>query len=119
VNGRSWPGEWSQQAWFFDGDVNNRMADLREHRILAGMSLTPDDEIRSREELAAFVRKLHQDFLQQGDTWENNTLATFLEALAAWVHDSPGLYQNLGKEFPAGGDWTFLAHALQAAVVYE
>ncbi|MFG2783718.1 hypothetical protein ACGFY7_38540 [Streptomyces prunicolor] len=83
------------------------------------MSLTPDDEIRSREELAAFVRKLHQDFLQRGDTWENNTLATFLEALAAWVHDSPGLYQNLGKELPAGGDWTFLAHALQAAVVYE
>ncbi|MFF9192800.1 DUF7660 family protein [Streptomyces rochei] len=45
------------------------------------MSLTPDDEVRSREELAAFVRRLHQDFLQQGDAWENNTLATFLEAL--------------------------------------
>lgn len=83
------------------------------------MSLTPDDEIRSREELAAFVRKLHQDFLQQGDAWENNTLATFLEALAAWVHDSPGFYQNFGKELPAGGDWTFIARALQAAKVYE
>lgn len=46
------------------------------------MSLTPDDEVRSREELAAFVRQLHQDFLQQGDAWENNTLAAFLEALS-------------------------------------
>ncbi|MFI0220628.1 DUF7660 family protein [Streptomyces lydicus] len=83
------------------------------------MSLTTDDEIRSREDLAAFVRKLHQDFLQHGDAWENNTLATFLEALAAWVHDSPGFYQNFGKELPAGGDWTFIARALQAAKVYE
>ncbi|MFJ9473062.1 DUF7660 family protein [Streptomyces caniferus] len=83
------------------------------------MSLTSDDELRSREELAAFVRKLHQDFLQHGDAWDNNTLATFLEALAAWVHDSPGFYQNSGKELPAGGDWTFIARALQAAKVYE
>ncbi|MFA0845588.1 DUF7660 family protein [Streptomyces rochei] len=83
------------------------------------MSLTPDDDVRSCEELAAFVRQLRQHFLQQGDAWENNTLATFLEALAAWVHDSPGFYQNFGKEFPADGDWTFIARALQAATVYE
>ncbi len=95
------------------------MAALRGRRILVGMSLTPDDEVRSREELAAFVRQLHQDFLQQGDAWENNTLAAFLEALAAWVHDSPGFYRNFGKELPADGDWTFIARALQAATVYE
>jgi hypothetical protein len=83
------------------------------------MSLTPDDEIRSREELATFVRTLHQDFLRQGDAWENNTLANFLEALAAWVDDCPGWYQNFGKELPADGDWTFIARALQAAKVYE
>ncbi|WP_435813000.1 DUF7660 family protein, partial [Streptomyces rochei] len=51
--------------------------------------------------------------------WENNTLAAFLEALAAWVHDSPGFYRNFGKELPADGDWTFIARALQAATVYE
>ncbi|MFE7584918.1 hypothetical protein ACFU5Y_25535 [Streptomyces gardneri] len=83
------------------------------------MSLTSEDEIRSREELATVVRSLHQEFLQQGDAWENNTLATFLEALAAWVHDSPGVYQNVGQELPAAGDWTFIARALQAAKHYE
>ncbi|WP_246108821.1 DUF7660 family protein [Streptomyces sedi] len=83
------------------------------------MVLGPDDEIRSREELAAFVRALHQDFLRSGGEWENQTLATFLEALAAWVDDSPGFYRNFGKELPASGDWTFLARALQAATVYE
>ncbi|MFC8078465.1 hypothetical protein ACFUN8_23345 [Streptomyces sp. NPDC057307] len=83
------------------------------------MSLTPDDEIHSREELAVLVRKLRQDFERHGDAWENNTLGDFLEALAAWVDDSPGWYRNAGEELPAGGDWTFMARALQAATVYE
>ncbi|WP_202516330.1 MULTISPECIES: hypothetical protein [unclassified Streptomyces] len=83
------------------------------------MALAPDDEIHSHDELATFVRQLQQDFLQQGDTWENNTLADFLTALAAWVDDSPGWYRNFGKELPAQGNWTFLARALQAAKVYE
>ncbi|WP_369384165.1 hypothetical protein [Streptomyces sp. cg36] len=40
-------------------------------------------------------------------------------ALAAWIRASPGWYQNFGKELPDGGDWTFLARALQTATVYE
>ncbi|GAA0376937.1 DUF7660 family protein [Streptomyces blastmyceticus] len=83
------------------------------------MPLTPDDEIRSREELAAFLSDLHQEYLRRGHEWENGTLDRFLEALAAWTKDSDGWYQNFGKELPAGGDWTFLARALQAATVYE
>ncbi|MEU0742925.1 hypothetical protein [Streptomyces sp. NPDC006134] len=67
------------------------------------MSLNPDDEIHSRAEPAAFVRELHQDFLRQGDAWENSTRARSPEALAAWVDDSPGWYRNFGKELPAGG----------------
>lgn len=49
----------------------------------------------------------------------NQTLGSFLEALATWVQDSPGWYQNVGKDLPGGGDWTFMARALQAATVYE
>ncbi|MFF1400578.1 hypothetical protein ACFVZD_43395 [Streptomyces sp. NPDC058287] len=58
------------------------------------MSLTPDDEIRSREDLAAFVRELHQDFLQHGSVWEHSALANFLQALAAWVDESAGWPQR-------------------------
>ncbi|MFI1801616.1 hypothetical protein ACH427_30340 [Streptomyces sp. NPDC020379] len=83
------------------------------------MPLTPDDEIRSREELAAFIRGLHEDYLRRGHAWENGTLDRFLQALAAWTSDSSGWYSNFGKELPEGGDWTFLARALQAATVYE
>ncbi|MCX4986017.1 hypothetical protein [Streptomyces sp. NBC_00572] len=83
------------------------------------MSLTPEAEVRTRDELVSFVRGLHEDYLRRGDEWENQTLDRFLEALAAWVHDSPGWYQNMGQELPEGGDWAFLARALQAATVYE
>ncbi|MFI6107503.1 hypothetical protein [Streptomyces sp. NPDC051310] len=83
------------------------------------MPLTPDDEVRSREELVAFVRDLHQDYLRRGHTWENQTLDRFLEALAAWMDDSPGWYRKFGYELPPDGDWTYLARALQAATLYE
>ncbi|MFD3843635.1 hypothetical protein ACFWWC_46705 [Streptomyces sp. NPDC058642] len=83
------------------------------------MTLAPDDEMRTREELAAFVRTLHEECLQRGDEWENRTLDTFLEALSAWIDSAPGWYRNFDKDLPAGGDWTFLARALRAATDYE
>jgi hypothetical protein len=83
------------------------------------MSLAPDDEIHSREDLVAFIRDLHQDYLHRGQDWENSTLDRFLEALASWTEDSGGWYRNFGKELPANGDWTFIARALSAATVYE
>lgn len=83
------------------------------------MPSTPDHEVRSRDELVAVVRELHQDYLRRGHEWENQSLDRFLEALAAWVEDSPGWYRNSGKDLPEGGDWPFLARALQAATFYE
>ncbi|MFB7334072.1 hypothetical protein ACFC00_20875 [Streptomyces adustus] len=83
------------------------------------MPLTPDDEVQTRDELVAFVRELHQDYLRQGHDWENRTLDSFLEALAAWIADSDGWYRNFDKKLPANGDWTFIARALSAATVYE
>jgi hypothetical protein len=83
------------------------------------MPLTPDAEVRTRDELVAFVRDLHQDYLQRGHDWENQSVDSFLEALAAWIADSDGWYRNFGKDLPANGDWTFIARALSAATVYE
>ncbi|MFF3411559.1 hypothetical protein ACFYW8_36345 [Streptomyces sp. NPDC002742] len=83
------------------------------------MPLTPDDEIHTRDELVAFVRELHQDYRRRGHGWENRTLDSFLEALAAWIAGSDGWYRNFDKELPANGDWTFIARALSAATVYE
>ncbi|MFF1449665.1 hypothetical protein ACFVYF_16170 [Streptomyces sp. NPDC058274] len=83
------------------------------------MSLSPDDEIHSREDLVAFVSALHQEYLRDGSEWENQTLDAFLEGLVGWLHGSAGWYRNFGKELPAAGDWTYFARALQAARNYE
>jgi hypothetical protein len=83
------------------------------------MLLSPEEEITSREDLAAFVRDLRQDFLQRGHEWENPTLDRFLAALVAWIESSGGWYRNFDQELPEDGDWTFFARALAAARVYE
>ncbi|MER6571052.1 hypothetical protein ABT288_33945 [Streptomyces sp. NPDC001093] len=83
------------------------------------MLLSPDEELRDRDELVAFLRDLHRDFQQRGHEWENPTLDRFLEALAAWVEGSENWYRNFGKELPAEGDWAYFARALTAATVYE
>lgn len=83
------------------------------------MPLTPEDEIRTRDELVAFVRELHQEYVDRGHDWENHTLDRFLEALAAWMADADGWYRNAGQDLPADGEWTFIARALTAATRYE
>ncbi|MFE0255799.1 hypothetical protein [Streptomyces sp. NPDC059010] len=69
--------------------------------------------------MAAFVRSLHRRHTEDGSSWENADLPSFLEALAAWIDGADGWYSNTARELPAGGDWTFFARALQAATVYE
>ncbi|MFC9330307.1 hypothetical protein [Kitasatospora sp. NPDC057015] len=83
------------------------------------MTLGSPDDVRSREDLAAFVRDLRQDLRSPDQRWENGTLDSFLDALAAWIEDSHGRYRRFGEELPADGDWTFFARALDAATVYE
>ncbi|MEW2402480.1 hypothetical protein [Streptomyces sp. NPDC046862] len=82
------------------------------------MTASPD-HVSSREGLACFVRALHRSQAEEGDSWENQDLAGFLEALAAWIDDADGWYSNAGRELPANGDWSFFARALRAATVYE
>ncbi|MFC7220522.1 hypothetical protein ACFQLX_20510 [Streptomyces polyrhachis] len=79
----------------------------------------PAHQVDSREALAAHVLALRDDLLARGAEWENATIESYLEALAAWIKDSPGWYRNVGLEMPTCGDWTFVARAMSAAVGYE
>ncbi|MFF5020092.1 hypothetical protein [Streptomyces sp. NPDC001165] len=47
------------------------------------------------------------------------TLASFLEALEAWLSFTPGWYANHKQTLQAEGDWTLFARALSAARHYE
>jgi len=83
------------------------------------VSIPDQNSIRTREDFAAFVDALSKDFREHPESWENNDLYRFLEALGAWVQDMDGYYRNLGKPVPQELDWKTFADMLLAAKMYE
>ena len=77
------------------------------------------DSIASREDLADFVQALRDDLLSDPKSWENATLERFLEALAAWVRDMDGFFQNQGVSMPMQPSWKLVGDMLLAAKLYE
>jgi hypothetical protein len=55
--------------------------------------------------LSDFVLALAQDFKDNEDSWENQNLLTFLEAISTWIKDMDGFYVNQGKEIPHDVPW--------------
>jgi hypothetical protein len=75
--------------------------------------------VASSHGLAAFVAALRDEHRDDPQAWENNDLASFLEALAAWIEDSPGYWQHQGQPEPPQPDWSWVALSLRAATGYE
>ena len=75
--------------------------------------------VKSRADLAHFIHELRQDLLADPDGWQNADLASFLEAMAAWVDAMNGYYKNIGESPPEAPSWKTLADILQAARIYE
>ncbi|GAB3961132.1 hypothetical protein GCM10029978_012480 [Actinoallomurus acanthiterrae] len=81
---------------------------------------TPTDAeaVSSCGDLVLYVRRLHAA-ITAGEEVENSTLDRFLEALAAWIEGCPRFFEQEGCEAPAGASWSFVAHSLSAALIYE
>jgi len=77
------------------------------------------DSIKRREDLVAFVEELGQDLKDHPDSWENPDLSRFLDALARWIEDSDGYYENRGVPIPQMPEWKTFAEMLAAARIYE
>ena len=74
--------------------------------------------VTSREEL----ERLIFDLLDDNDAveWDNDTAYSYLQAMAAWLHDSEGFYRNIGEQCDSNeASWQLFADMLQAAAVYE
>ncbi len=79
-----------------------------------------EGEIRSREDFLQFLQRLHQDFKKHGETWENNRLDLFIEALHAYASDLDGFDRGTGQRIDLDGpQWQFFADTLAGARVYE
>ncbi|TDC30988.1 hypothetical protein E1261_11975 [Kribbella albertanoniae] len=75
--------------------------------------------MRTRDDLAHFLRVAMADLQARPRKWENSTLERFLEAWAAWVEDLPGWYANRGADVPDQPDWNLVANMVLAARIYE
>ncbi|MDY7790381.1 hypothetical protein U0E10_21030 [Burkholderia ubonensis] len=78
-------------------------------------------EIKTREDfidfMADFVRSIRSEV-----AIENNTVDSYLEAMASWVEDMDGYYENMGIANEVKLDamnWRVLADIVVAATMYE
>jgi hypothetical protein len=77
------------------------------------------EDVKSREDLADFIRGLRADLAEDAEQWENPDLDGYLEALGAVVEDLEGRFMNRGEPVPTEPSWRLVAELLDAATVYE
>ncbi|MFI9641092.1 hypothetical protein ACIG87_13655 [Micromonospora sp. NPDC051925] len=83
------------------------------------MGLNDSGAVRSREDLAAYVRALAEESAAPPDSWENVDLPRYLEAASRWIGSMDGWARNQGRELPEQPTWSLLVDILRAACVYE
>ena len=63
---------------------------------------------------------LHHDFIDDLESWENNTLSRFLDALSRYASDLDGYYQNIEpNENADNASWKRFADIFKRARIYE
>jgi hypothetical protein len=82
------------------------------------MSASPEN-IATREDLVVFIQALVKESISVSKNWENEDLSSFLQAMAAWIEDMDGYYQNRGEPIPSQPSWKTLGEILKAATIYE
>lgn len=75
--------------------------------------------VQSKEDLAEFIVRLRDDLIINAESWENNNLGQFLEAMAAWVSAMDLWAKNKGVPQVESPSWKMVAHILYAAKIYE
>lgn len=75
--------------------------------------------VGSKSDLIEFVRALANDLATNRDSWENPDIESYLGAMASWLEDSDGYYQNQGRLAPLEPSWRDVAELLMAAKMYE
>lgn len=77
------------------------------------------ESVESKEDWIDFIAELKRDLEVNKGEWENSDLASFLEAMGAWVADIDGYYKNQGRQVPENVPWKMFANILYAAKYYE
>jgi len=75
--------------------------------------------VKTRGELIQLILSLASEVKKSPDKWENNDLSSYLKAMASWMEDMDGFYENLNKPSPDNASWSIFADILMAARIYE
>jgi cytochrome c-type biogenesis protein CcmH/NrfG len=70
------------------------------------------EQVNSQEELVKFIEQLQADLQAHPGEWQNVTLATYLDAVAAWA-------QAIKPEVFEGSIWKVIARVLYSGKIYE
>jgi len=75
--------------------------------------------INTKEDFISFIELLANDLRNNHGEWENDTLESYLEAIASSTEDIEGYYQNKNIPIPQGVNWKIFATILITAKMYE
>jgi hypothetical protein len=79
------------------------------------------EKIKTKEDFVSFVELLLEDLKNNLQTWENNSLDFYLDAVGRWVDDMEGYYEYIGiNDIDYDKiNWRIFADVLLAARHYE
>jgi len=82
--------------------------------------MTNLSNIQSRNDLVEYISSLVTELETGSVEWENNTLASYLESLSAYLKDIDGFYSNMDIDAdPDICTWRLIADVFAGARVYE
>jgi hypothetical protein len=75
--------------------------------------------IKTKQDFVSFANELSESFYDDPESWKNNDIGTYLEAIAAWINETEDYYKKQGLPVPENPDWQLMAEMLDAAKYYE
>ncbi|CAK15129.1 DUF7660 family protein [Pseudomonas entomophila] len=75
--------------------------------------------VENKSDLVSLIFSLVKDLRENPEAWQNGDLVSYLEAMAAWVEDMDGYYENTHQAQPECAALNVVADMLMAARVYE
>ena len=83
-------------------------------------SIESTNRIKTRQDFVVFLNVLLSDLQKNKDSWENQDLESFLEALSRSAGDIHGFYANTNQTVDADKpSWKVIADMLMSARIYE
>ena len=77
-------------------------------------------KVTDRQSFSEFINLLRQELIDNPESWENNSLPNFLEALSRYANDIKSYYDNMKQDVNADQpNWQTFADILRGATIYE